>query len=130
MSPDTQAAVLLWTVAGAIALAGVVRWVRTLDQRIDAMVAEGLAATAADFGEPTRETVERLMGDDEWATENGRTRAGAERMFAAIGELDEKTEDWIFPDPAFYQQMRHEDDVRFVGAVLADIDELTGGDAA
>lgn len=60
------------------------------------------AVTAADFGEPTREQIE----------------AG-----------------WLFDDPAFidtpiYAEMRREEDAWFAASVLADIDELPGGDAA
>lgn len=43
------------------------------------------------------------------------------------GVLDEKTELWLFPDPAFRDAtayLRTEDDVVFAASVLADIDDL------
>ena len=74
-----------------------------------------LDVEAGDWGEPSREAVERLMDGDDWARANG------------------YDDDWrLFPAPEFaetpiYAQLRHEGDVLFAAEVLATIDELPGG---
>lgn len=95
----------------------VVAWVTDRTETVEAHVARALDTEAGDWGEPSREAVERLMDGDDWARANG------------------YDDDWrLFPAPEFaetpiYAQLRREDDVLFAAEVLATIDDLPGGAA-
>lgn len=106
-----------WALAHPYATAAIVLWTAALLIVVWAWLDRSMART---FGntETWAVDLDDLMDGDDWAHVNGYPRAGLEQL---LGELDEQTEDWIFPDPSF---------AVFAAAVLADIDELTGGDAA
>lgn len=107
--PETLWAIGIWTTGCILALWCLVLWVREADREMQATIDLALATEADDWDEPN---------DTE------------------TGWLDEANEFWwIFPAAEFrdipiFQQLRHEEDVRFAAAVLADIEDLPGGDAA
>lgn len=69
----------------------------------------------------TGRTVEELMDGDDWARANGYKPA----------QLDERTEEWLFESPEFKTaDPDRAEAVLFAASVMADIDDLPGGDAA
>lgn len=97
--------IVAWFLLGGIAFWALVEWARAADRNVEAAINAALADQASDFDEPTRNDVE-------------------------AGWLNEDTEDWLFESPEFKTaEPDRAAAVLFAASVMADIDDLPGGDA-